>query len=285
MKYVRFSKTVKLFIVYFAAISSLFFYETPALATDETKAAREVISRWQDSVITLKVVINLRMIVEGQETNKMVNEAETTATVINPSGLAVLSYSDIDPNRIYNEIFKQAISHKEGTPKFNMETEITDVKMLMSDGNEVPAEIIMKDRDLDLVFVRPAEKLRNPLPAIDLTQNSKPNIADNIIILTRLGKIAGRIPSISVYRIEGIIKKPRTLYVIDANASSGKLGAPVFSLDGKVVGIFLLKVTDPGTKGLGLSSMFSGASRLGILPVILPSEDILEVSKQALDAK
>jgi hypothetical protein len=283
--HVRFSKTVKLFMFYFVAITFLFFCETSAWATEETKTVREVISKWQDVVITVKVVTNLRMIVEGREMNKMVNEAEATATVIDPSGLAVLSYSDIDPNRIYNEIFKQAMSHGEGMPKFNMETEITDVKMLMAEGNEVPAKIIMKDRDLDLVFVRPAGKLTNPLPAIDLTQNSKPNIADNIMILTRLGKIAGRIPSISVYRIEGIIKKPRTFYLIDQNAFSGKLGAPVFSTDGKVVGIFLLKVTDHGAKGPGLSSMFGGASRLGFLPVILPSEDILEVSKQALDAK
>src|SRR2546422_4160959 len=36
------------------------------------------------------------------------------------------------------------------------------------DGTEIPAEIVLRDRDLDLAFIRPKTKPANPMPAVDL---------------------------------------------------------------------------------------------------------------------
>ena len=39
-----------------------------------------------------------------------------------------------------------------------METEVNDIKILLEDGAEVPAEIVLRDKDLDLAFIRPKAK-------------------------------------------------------------------------------------------------------------------------------
>jgi hypothetical protein len=258
---------------------------TRSWAGEEPKTARELITQWSDAVITVKVIVAIRMTAEGREMAKIENEIEAVATMIDPSGLAVLSHSNIDPARIFGEALKQAKTGAEDMPKFNIETDIGDAKMLLPNGNEVPARIVMRDKDLDLVFIKPIEQLKEAVSAIDLSKNTRPSIADNIMVLSRLDSVAGRIPSISLYRIEAIVKKPRTLYVIDQNAVAGRLGAPVFSSDGNVVGVFLLRVTDSQNKGSGFSDLFRGLSKIGLLPVILPAEEIAAVAKQALEVK
>lgn len=277
-------KYAKTAILCLASALCLTFPMSRAWSQEDLGSAREITGRWNDVVITAKVVTRLRVIVEGREMNKTDNEIETVATVIDPSGLAVLSSSSIDPARIYREVLKQARTEGEGMPKFNVETEISDIKMLLPDGSELSAKIVMKDSDLDLAFIKPVTKLDKPVHALDLSRESKPDILDNIIILTRLGTVAGRIPSVSMHRIEAIIRKPRTFYVIGQDIFQGKLGAPVFSLDGKVVGIFLLRVTRSEQKSSFISNIL-GVNTYGMMPVILPSEEIAAIAKQALEIK
>ncbi len=284
MKHVKFFKTIKFVLSCFFLTFFLSFLTAPAWAHEDLNNAREIINKWNDAVITVRVITTLRVIVEGRETNKIDNETEVVATVIDPSGLTVLSNSSIDPSKIYSEILKQAKTGGENMPKFDMETEISDIKMLLSDGNELSAKMVIKDSDLDLAFIRPTTKLEKPIHALDLSKESKPNILDNIIILTRLGKVAGRIPAISMHRVEAIIKKPRTFYVTDQKAFEGRLGTPVFSLDGKVIGIFLFRVVKSEQKGSFISNAL-GINTFGMMPVILPAEEITLLAKQALEIK
>jgi hypothetical protein len=140
----------------------------------------------------------------------------------------------------------------------------------------------MRDNDLDLVFIKSVKKMDRPVNALELTKHSNElSVMDEVLILTRLGNMTGRIPSISLYRIEAIVKKPRMFYVIDENAITGRLGAPVFSIDGKLVGLLVLNRKQAEYKKIGMSDLFGGASRTGILPGILPADEISKVAKQA----
>jgi len=249
---------------------------------DKKKAAEEIMNKWQDAVITVKVVINVRFVVEGRETDEMEEVIETIATVIDSSGLAVLSYSSVDPMRILGDFLRQM----QNVPNVNIESDITDIKMFMADGHEIPAEIVMRDNDLDLVFIRSVEKMDSPVNALELTNHTKEiSIMDEVLILTRLGNMTGRIPSISLYCIEAVVKKPRVFYVIDEDAITGRLGAPVFSIGGKLVGLLVLSRTYAEYKKISMSDFFGGASRTGILPGILPAEEIAVVAKQALEVQ
>ena len=248
----------------------------PVFAQDSSGVS--VFDKYSDAVITVRLVVKVRMVIEGREMDKSEDVTEAVATVIDPSGLAVLSFCVAEPAHLAGRFFRGE--------KIKMESEVVDVKMLLPDGGELPARLVLRDKDLDLVFVRPAEKPAKPFSAVDLSLNSPAGILDEFLILSRLGKVAGRVPAVSVGRIEAVVKKPRTFYVPDESALAGKLGAPAFLPDGKIIGLLLLKMV-PGTSGgmrMSMASMtsmmFGGASAMGLMPVILPAKDILEVSRQ-----
>ncbi|MCX5859632.1 MAG: serine protease [Proteobacteria bacterium] len=250
----------------------------PAFSDQEADVGRKIQKKWQEVVVTVKIVNRVRMVVEGREANKAENKTEAIATVIDPSGLAVLPLSVTDPTRIAN-LFSEAQGRGEDSPHSNYESELSDLKMVLPDGKEVPAQVILRDKDLDLTFIRPTAKLEKPLLALDLTQSAAPDILDPVFVLTRLGKVASYSPSVSLLRIQSIMKKPRTFFIPDFYVDETGLGAPIFTQEGKVIGILTLRIFV--TPGGGMSNILGGASGMGIIPVILPAADVAEVAKQA----
>ena len=59
------------------------------------------------------------------------------------------------------------------------------------------------------------------------------------------------------------------------------MGTPAFLPNGKVVGVLTLRSVDPGRTGM--LSMMGSTEGLGLLAVILPAADVLEVAKQATE--
>jgi hypothetical protein len=59
------------------------------------------------------------------------------------------------------------------------------------------------------------------------------------------------------------------------------MGTPAFLGNGKVVGLLTLRQIDAGRASM--MAGFSGMESMGLLPVILPAEDVLEIAKQAPD--
>ncbi len=238
----------------------------------ENIAGKKIFDKHSNAVITVRLVVKTRIVVEGREMQKSEDVNEAVATVIDPSGLAVLSLSVVEPTRLTARLLGE---------KVKVESEITDVKMLLPDGGELSARVVLRDRDLDLVFIRPVEKPAKPFSFVDLSLNSTAEILDEFLVLSRLGKVASRAPAVSIGRIEAVIRKPRTYYILDENMLSGKLGAPAFLQDGKIIGLLLAKLIPGKLKQPSFTDMiFEGASAMGLMPIILPAGDILEVSKQ-----
>jgi hypothetical protein len=168
--------------------------------------------------------------------------------------------------------------------QFKFESELTDVKIVLADGTEIAADVVLRDKDLDLAYLRPSDKPAKPLPSIDLTKDAKAQILDEVVVVNRLNQSANRAPAISVGRIEAIIDKPRTFYLLGQSMWAYSLGAPVFSLDGKLVGILFLRSTKSQSDQMS-GFMFNNLDQWGMMPVILPASDIVDGAKQALEAK
>ena len=79
--------------------------------------------------------------------------------MVDPSGLTVLALSACDPSEMYQRMMG------EDYPRTSVETEVTDMKILLDDGTELPAEIVLRDKDLDLAFIRPKTKPASPMAA------------------------------------------------------------------------------------------------------------------------
>jgi S1-C subfamily serine protease len=230
---------------------------------------RDIFNQNQHAVVTVQVVLKVSYPGAGKSSE---NRQEITGTVVDPSGLTVLALSACDPSEMYQRMMAdQGAQNK-------LETEVTDVKILLEDGTELPAEIVLRDKDLDLAFIRPKAKPASPMAAIDFSKSAPVQILDEVITLNRLNSAAGRAYAASVERISAVIQKPRTFYIPDSNMTSTTLGSPAFALDGKVVGMLVMRAIS--AKGTA-----SRSYRDSMTSIILPAEDILKAAKQAPEAK
>ena len=250
---------------------------TGVSAQDERASAREIVKRWQSAIVNVRVVLKMRVSVGGREMQSMDESVETVGTVIDPSGLTVLSLGSLNPGSMMNKMMGSGGS---GQDRMEIGSEPTDVKLRLPDGRELGARIVLRDEDLDLAFLRPIAKPEKPLVAINLADEGKPSLLDPVVILSRLGRVGGWTPAASLQTIGAIIEKPRTFYVIE-NGGTGGMGTPAFTSSGKVVGLLTMRSVQAGRPGM--FSMMGGTESLGLLPVILPAADVREIAQQAPD--
>ena len=247
----------------------------PLGAQEDRAAAREIVKKWQSAIVNVRVVLKMRVSVGGREMQSMDESVETVGTVIDPSGLTVLSLGALNPGSMMNRLMGSSGSAQE---RMEFGSEPTDVKIRLSSGRELASRIVLRDEDLDLAFLRPTIKPEAPLTAINLADAGEPSLLDQVVILSRLGRVGGWTPAASLQTIGAIIQKPRTFYVIESG-SAGGMGTPAFLPSGKVVGLLTMRSVNAGKPGM--FSMMGGTEGLGLLPVILPAADVREIAQQA----
>ena len=257
------------------ALLICFLLSLPAFGDDVAQSGRQIAAKWQDAVVTVQLVIKSGMSYEGGEGQKRESKTEATGTVIDASGLTVISLAATNPS----EFFEEMMASEDSEFKMNFSSEVTDVKILLPDGQELPANIVLRDKDFDLAFVRPKEKPAKTLAYVDFTKAVKPGLLDQTVTLYRLGTVASRSIAGCVDRIQSVVEKPRTYYVPGANSESASLGAPVFAIDGNPIGVLLVRTRRTGPSEE--SSWFSGMSGMGLTYMVLPAADVLEAAKQA----
>jgi len=240
-----------------------------------SEKGRAIFKKNQHSVVTVQIVVKSKFSFGGMGGQANESRQDVTGTVVDPSGLTVVSLSATDPGQMVQSMMA---GMSDDDSKFKMETELSDLKILLQDGTETPAEVVLRDKDKDLAFIRPKSKLSTPLDALDLTKSSKAELLDQVIALNRLGNAAGRAYAASVERISAIVERPRLFYVPETSMTTTTLGAPAFTLDGKILGIFVMRaLKGPGGGGaLGMLSM----QAQNTTAIIVPSDDILKAVKQ-----
>ena len=149
---------------------------------------------------------------------------------------------------------------------------VKDIKLVVDKNEEIPATVVLRDNDLGLAFLRPTEKREKPFKYIDFTNSVQPQLLEQVMVLARMGRIADRQIGAMTGEIQAIVTKPRLFYVPSAELASGGFGVPIFSEAKKVVGLVLMRT---------LPSAASADSDDGMLGIILPASDIVEIADQA----
>src|SRR4029453_10012739 len=143
----------------------------PVLAQDDRAPGREIVKKWQNAIVTVRVVLKMRVSVGGREMQSMDESVETVGTVIDPNGLTVLSLGALTPGAMRNKMMGGGGGSQE---RMEFGSEPSDVKLRLPDGKELPARIVLRDEDLDLAFLRPTAKPEKPLVAINLADEGRP---------------------------------------------------------------------------------------------------------------
>ncbi len=242
-------------------------------ADDFAEKGRAIFQKHQHAVVTVQLVVKSKFSVGGAGGQSSESRQDVTGTVMDGSGLTVVSLSATDPG----QMLQNMMSGSDEESRFKVDTELSDLKILLEDGTEVPAEVVLRDRDLDLAFLRPKAKLATALAALDFTQSGKAEILDEVISLNRLGTAAGRAYAASVERISAVVQRPRLFYVPGLSPTMTAMGAPAFTMDGKVLGLFVMRATRG--RGGAAGGMF-GARPENVTGIIVPADDILKAAKQ-----
>lgn len=231
-------------------------------ANDVTAAAKAVFGKHAASIVTIKVVTSVKVTYQGREMPSRESESEVLGSVLNETGLIVASNTAADPTA----------TRASRRPGLKVDAELKATKLIQKDGTELTLKIVLRDKDLDLMFLRPEQKLA--LPHLGVKQKGPElAIAERIIMLSRLEAVGDRQPSVLLGSVQAVIDKPRRFYVTSLGNSMRSLGCPVFTTGGELVGIVTIRMNRGG--------------RVGMLPSILPIEDVLEGIEQIkeLDAE
>jgi hypothetical protein len=235
---------------------------------------RAVLEANRDAVVTVELVVKMGM--GGQEEE---SPSEASGVVLGPDGLCVLSLTATDPMALLKNMMGGMMGGMD-----QMKSQISSAKILLRDGREIPAHVILRDHDLDLAFLRPLEKPETPLPCLDVNQSASARVLQPVINILRLPKVANRVHSADLGRISAVVEKPRTFYVPSTQANPmGLLGTPVFGLDGKVIGLNVLRsIKSAPSGGGGLAGIMGGmtGAMQNMSPIIIPVADILEGAAQ-----
>ena len=137
---------MKMFAV---SLAMLMLLAAPAMSDDAAEKARGVMQSQKAGVVTLQLVLKEKFAMAGMASQDSESTSEATGTVINAEGLTVLSLFKTDPTALF-----EALMPDMGGGDMNMSTEISEVRFLMEDGSEIPAEVGLREKDEELGIVR-----------------------------------------------------------------------------------------------------------------------------------
>ncbi len=231
------------------------------VAADEQAAVaqgRQIVSKYGDAVVWINAVTKVDLGERGVREEKV----ECLGVVIDPCGLTVLPLNVLDQSVLIAAAMRS--KGMEGKPTVTL----SDVRMILADGAEVPAQIVLKDPDLDLAFVTPDPNRtqdRRAYRFVTMAGTATVDVLDWLIILGRSDPQFTREPMISLDRVACVLRKPRTLYY----ARSAVPGSVVFAEDGAPVGLCVTRVAGPEAVKI----------------VVLPVEAIAKVAAQVPPGK
>jgi len=245
-----------------------------APAADVAPKAREILSHVQKSLITVSALSKLDL--GGSSLPARLGslgeaqEASCGGLVIDASGLAVVSYSALNPM----ERLAGAIKIRRGGDgdAVKIKTVLSRIQMRLEDGTDVPARLVLKDKELDLAFIVPDPKEGDKVPlftALKVSAGATVKELDEVVAISRHTKDLGYQPIVTVGQVTSLITKPRTMYDLSA---APRPGSPVFLLDGQLLGV---------TVNFDAEGLMSLSARETL---VLPTFEITKLADQARKA-
>jgi hypothetical protein len=225
--------------------------------------ARTTAEQSGKAVVTIRLVLKLK--VAGQDHEQ---KLEVPAVVIDPSGLTVASASSIDPSGALRRMVDAQ------RQRVTLESEVKETVILLEDGTELEAAVVLKDTDLDLAFVRPRDAGLK-LAAVTLKpRNGTVPLLTRIFVLGRLGKLGNRALAVATGEVRSYVRGPAPYYVTDGETSAFN-GSLAYTADGVPLGLFVKRFAtsiDPQSGGRGADS---------VMTVLRPVDKLLELADQA----
>ena len=229
--------------------------------------ARRIFANSRDAIVKVTGVATLRLTAAdrpGMSIPEREQKVRSDATVIDKTGLVVLSLSAIDPARLLDG---RETNTTAGPMKMEASATVKELEIILADGTEIPATMVFKDTDADLAFVRPkadAPEVKGVTFApVDLASSGRAAAADPTVSVTRLDDVFNNEPALTMGQVSAVIERPRACFLTTNMVRS----CPTFALDGTLLGIGAVRIT----KAQGQALVIVPASEIGKLVAQVPA--------------
>jgi len=229
---------------------------------------QKVLQDKSPAFVTIKFVLKMKMGGMGESET----ETEITGAMIDPKGVILCSNTQLGGIAGFMRSMGREVS---ATP--------TDIKVLIGEDTEgLAAKVMARDTELDLAWVQIKEPGEKKFACVDLKDGADGKVGQPVVSVRRMAKYFDRVTVIGESRVAGVTKKPRRLYVPTLPLTSN-LGLPVFTPEGKVLGVAVLQMPSDEDEEDSPAAMFSRMSSLQEMMsgMILPAADVIEATQRA----
>jgi len=245
---------------------------------DEAAAYRTLLEERGGSIVTIKAVLRSEISMMGQ-TQDEESRSEVSGVVINDRGLILASNSAFSAGRVMQMMGMNM-------PGLSIDITPVDLKIVFDgDEKEYEAFMVASDADLDLAFLQIVDLEGRAVKPIDFDGSVQVETGDRLLSVNRLGRGFDYAPHVETARVGGAIRRPRRAWIVDGSVSG--LGLPVFTVDGRVVGVLSTiasgTVDDAGEGMMGMMAMFSGGGGGPVAVFALPGRSIRSAISAASD--
>ena len=252
-----------------------------ALADEEGTQLQALLAKVAPSVATVRAVIKTEE--KGDSSQDQETRVALSGVVVSEDGLVMMSNLLFSPKRFWQLMGYPASSLE----SYNVKVTPTSFKVTFGqEDKEYDAFLAATDTNLDLAFVKVEGLADRKLTPIDFSSSTPPTVGQKVVAVSRLEKGYDYAPYYQCARVNGEINKPRKAWLLDGSISG--FGAPIFAVNGDLVGVLTTVVSgykDEGAAGsMGFSMMMRMIGGGGGAPsgaFVLPGQTIKAVIDQA----
>lgn len=230
----------------------------PVLPAAESAAAagvaRRLVAEKADAVVVVRATVSMTVTAGDQPSQSQDRSVETLGTVVSPDGAVLVAAANIDPGSVADG---RTVQTPGGPIRLSVVSDVKEAFIVLADGTELPAKVVIKDKDLNLALLAPVAKPAQPLVALDTKAEAELRVGDEVVVLGRLGKSLERAPRADIDQVCAVIAKPRPYAIIHIPYP----GCPVLDLEGRLAGV---------TSAKAEGDDMEGGQGMGFTPVVIP---------------
>lgn len=220
--------------------------------------ARELLEKHKGSLVVVTVKGSLEVKTDGDPLPPREQQRRTLGVTIGDDGLIVVSNSAIDASLGLEG--QQAKLEEKVVRIESARTVFSDVEISYGDSSLINGKVVRQEPEADVAFILPnpseAKALNKTFEKVDLSQfAATADSADQVVGLSRASAVYGYMPTLVMGRISGVFKGERTFFVTPAGSAQG---IPVFTIDGKPLGITVVRIVDGKPTGV-LGTLAAGS--------------------------
>jgi len=244
-----------------------------SLKADEEarSAASRLAKEHADAIVSIQFVLKTRMSMGGQSRDSEESK-EVRGVLLDREGFVLTASSHFEGG------VPRAILRRLGD--VDIDAKPSDIKVLFgNEEDEYPARLVAKDSDLGVAFLQILDLKERDVKPLDLSSGASPAVGADLLGLTRMARSFDCAPEVARCYVTASVERPRPMWALAGDFNA--LGMPVFTTDGRVVGVLALQEGTEGVSGEGGGGLLGmgGASEMGLF--VLPLTTVKPVVERA----